>query len=258
MRKTSMSLVLAGLVAVTTAQVGAVELRRAEIGTVVTDGIVQVGDHKYPLPPGEWRLVAKEQHKVLHTGDLSHGADILSGYFINTKGNQFRAGIQIAATEVSTSTRGWEQEPCKRDDVVFKDSFDSGYNFPECLIVNHYLRHLSPTKGWMNDAVQWVETNRIAMPVTTLAALYDKYQNGDFVRVHVWVNPELAGQKPSKNTTSWRRSDWHKDRVNRDPERSAYLEKFIAWAKQMPTAYRSGLDTENKLGQVQDFPGLAK
>jgi hypothetical protein len=258
MNKKTIALVSAALAACMTLAAQATELRMAEVGAVVADGIVQIGKHKYPLPPGEWRLIAKEVHQVLHTSNLTHGADILSGYFINTKDNLFRAGIEIAATESTTMTLGWVPEPCKRDDVVFKDSFESSYRFPECLIVNHYVRHLSPTKTWRNEAVKWIEVNKVTVPVTTLNAMYEKYQAGDFVRAHVWINPELAGQKPSKDETTWRRNDWHKDRVGRDPERSAYLEQFVAWAKQMPAAYRPGLDASDTSGQVPDFPNLAK
>jgi hypothetical protein len=258
MKKIIMLLSMAGLLGVASASTQATVIANAELGTIVEDGIVQVGHHNYPLPPGEWRLIAKGSRKVLHVQNQADDAKVISAYLINIKDKQFRAGIQISATVASSNVGYWVEEPCKRNDVYFKDTLRGNYSFPECLIVNHYVALLRPTDTWMNDAAKWTETNGIVVPQTALAAVYDKYENGDFVQVRFWINPELAGQKPSKIADSWIRNDWHKDRVMKDSEKAAYLKKFVAWAKQVPPIYRNALISSKRPAGLAEFPELIK
>jgi hypothetical protein len=258
MKKIIMSLSMVGLLGVVSVSTQATVIANAELGTVVEDGIVQIGHHNYPLPPGEWRLIAKGSRKVLHVQHQEDDAKVINAYLINTKDKQFRAGIQISATVNSSHIDYWVQEPCKRNDVYFKDTLRGNYGFPECLIVNHYVALLRPTDTWMNDAAKWAETNEIIVPQTALAAVYDKYENGDFVQVRFWINPELAGQKPSKIADSWIRNDWHKDRVMNNSEKVAYLGKFVAWAKQIPPIYRNALTSSQPQAGLTEFPDLVK
>jgi hypothetical protein len=236
--------------------VEAAELQDLPLNAMVTDGFLQIGTHKYPLPPGEWRLIAKTDSTVT-IDTFAPGGRILRGYLLNTKEKQFRAGMLIAASAASSRVGSWTTDPCKRDDVVFKDAFGGNFKFPECLIVNHYVNLLQPTKDWLNEAAQFVEVNQIVLPKTALAAVYDKFFYGDFVQVRFWINPELADQAPSKAST-WTANDWHKDRVARDPAKSLYLDKFTVWAKQVPVAYGAVLEGAQSPTMLSDFPELRR
>ncbi len=251
-------LCMTGLLAMMSVSAKATVIANAALDTLVEDGLIQIGHHNYPLPPGEWGLIAKGSRNVRNVRNQSDGAQVISGYLINTKDKQFRAGIQISATVSSSNIGYWVEEPCKKNDVYFKDTLHGNYGFPECLIVNHYVALLRPSDTWMNDAAKWVEANQIVVPQTALATVYDKYENGDFVQVRFWINPELAGQKPSKIADSWIRNDWHKDRVAKDAEKLAYLGKFVGWAKQVPPIYRSALISSKRPADLTEFPELAK
>ncbi|WP_354362796.1 hypothetical protein [Undibacterium sp. GrIS 1.8] len=233
-----------------------VELNATEVGTIVKDGIVQIGSHQYPIPAGDWVLVAKHKSAVRFTHSFQPGADILTAYLINTNDKQFRASVKIEATVSSTSTHSWTPEPCKRDDLIFKDTLKSSYDYPECLLINHNTNAFASSNTWLNAVPLWLENNQIKTPVTTLLAQYDKYQYGEFVKVRFWINPELAGQTASKSA-SWIKSDWHKDRLEKDTNKQLYMEKFIAWSKQLPSIYKKSLTSDERPLVVPDFPDLA-
>ncbi|MFZ6846182.1 hypothetical protein [Undibacterium sp. RuTC16W] len=234
-----------------------IEIDKTEVGAIVKDGIVQIGSHQYPLPPGEWVLIGKNKSRVTFAYSSQQGADILTAYLINVKDKQFRASVKIEATTSSTATHRWMPEPCKRDDVVFKDTMKSNYDYPECLLINHNTNAFASSNTWLNAVPLWLENNQIKVPVTTLLAQYDKYQTGDFVKVRFWINPELAGQTPSKNA-SWIKSDWHKDRLEKDTDKQIYMDKFIAWTKQLPSIYKKSLTSDDRPLAVPDFPDLAQ
>jgi hypothetical protein len=53
------------------------------------------------------------------------------------------------------SSAGWIDDPCKRDDVLYKNILDKRFKYPDCLMVNHYVGHLKVNNGWFEDAARW-------------------------------------------------------------------------------------------------------
>jgi len=251
----SLLLMMIALLGVTRAY--AFDLALANQGDRVEDGIVQIGAREFALPPGIWILTAKHKRRVSFRTTIDEGADVWTGYFVNLKDKQFRAAIELGASVSSTSTRRWLPEPCKRDDVYFKDSFNSHIDFPECLLIMHSIKMFERSaQPWWQPTSLWFAEQGIKLPTTTLAAMYDKYQFGDCLLVKVWWNPEFAGMPPSKNVTQWSKNDWHKARVESDPARSAYMQQFIAWSQLMSDTYRASLNKKPMIA-LPDFP-LAK
>lgn len=226
------------------------------VNTKITDGVMQIGKHQYPLPPGEWTLIAKSSRNVVNQVEFTRGSEVQSAYLISTKGTQFRAAISIVATTGSSNITDWLLEPCKRTNVIFKESAGS-FKIPDCLLLSHDVALLKPGTTWMNEAALWAEKNSIRMPVTTLTALLDKYVLGEYVVSRVWINPELAGQTPSAKT-AWLENDWHKDRVQSFPEKYAYATKFFEWAKGFRIAYSEALDDGKSARLLAEIPDLAK
>ncbi len=245
-------LLMIALLSVTRAY--ALDLALANKGDRVEDGKVQIGAREFPLPPGVWILTAKHKYRMVSKNSNVEGADVWTGYFVNLKDKQFRAAMELSASVASTSTRRWSHEPCKRNDTVFKDTFNSHIDFPECLLVTHNIKMFEHnSQSWWYPTALWFEEQEIGLPTTTLAAMYDKYQFGDCVIVRFWVNPELFGMLPSKNVTQWPKNDWHKDRLDKDPARSAYMQQFIAWSQFMSEAYRASLNKKPTIA-LPDFP----
>ncbi|MBC3813187.1 hypothetical protein [Undibacterium aquatile] len=232
----------------------AFDLALVNQGDRVEDGKVQIGAREFPLPPGVWILTAKYKHRIHLRGTTNEGADVWTGYFVNLKNKQFRAAMELSASVSSTPTTRWMPEPCKRDDTVFKDSFNSRIDFPECLLITHNIKMFErSSQSWWHPTSIWFEEQEISLPTTTLATMYDKYQFGDCVLVRFWFNPELAGMPPSKNVTQWSKNDWHKNRLEKDPARSEYMQQFIAWSQSIPDAYRASLNKKATIA-LPDFP----
>lgn len=237
----------------------ATDLEGQPLNTVVTDRIVQVGSHRYPLPPGEWTLIAKQIGRT--TGDgVRQGVKTVSGYFVTLQGSTFKSGLAIWSTANSSavaSSGGWTDEPCKRNDVLYKNPFDGNFKYPECLMINHYVGHLKVNNGWLEDAANWLQVNQISVPTTVLGATYNGFAYGDAVAFRVFVNPELANIAPSKDGT-WRGNDWHKDRIRNDPAKQVYLQRFIAWSEQLPKVYRTALRKEASTATLTDLSDVSE
>jgi hypothetical protein len=148
----------------------AVDLEAQSLNTVIADGVVQIGNHRYPLPPGEWTLIAKQVGTT--TGDtVRQGVKTVRGYFVTLQGKTFKSGLLLWGTANSSalaSSAGWIDDPCKRDDVLYKNILDKGFKYPDCLMVNHYVGHLKVNNGWLEDAARWVQTNQVSIPTTVL------------------------------------------------------------------------------------------
>jgi len=217
-------------------EAGATDLVKADLDTPVADGIAQIGNKKYPLPPGEWTLVARTTRSVQVIGGISGGRTV-SAILLYREGGALRAGMVIAATLDPFSALNWTTDgACDRKDLVYKQVLNRSPNLPECIYVNHIVNALRNTGDWANDAALWLERHHVSVPATVLSANYEDYQSSGYVTLRIYINPEVSRQRPSSRP-GWGENDWHKDRVENDPARKEYLDKVIAWTRSLPGAY---------------------
>ena len=193
-------------------------------GAIISGGFVTLGKRQVPIPPGEWKLdmVTEGRTRLLppqSTDDAKTGNALL----IRNQNGEYDVRIRVFGSLASSRGQGWSAEPCKGDDVLYKNSFNSTYTHPECLLINF---HLPDPDNNIRD--------------TRLSATYTKYMWGDFLVVTYYVNPSLRGITTSP-ASSRRNSEWHKDKIHLSKEKSEYLAQFKEWALDAAGVYRQVL-----------------
>jgi hypothetical protein len=192
--------------------------------------VVQVGEAKVTLPPGDWTQVA--QTTRTHAGDL---IPLEQRIFIQTQGNQIAAVAYLTANGKPADTpKGFlPNRACFRDDVFLNDSKDLYPGQFDCLIVNHdtlFWNH-EPQPIWKAAIEAMKAFGGTPHPVLTVELFKASPSREGYASLWIGVNPALSGFKSTANI-AWANSEWNKN--NTTPDRVAFLKKLAAWGE----AYR--------------------
>ena len=206
------------------------------------------GGGQVPLPKGEW---------VVAGWDFYTDKQALGGVLIQTEGRQV-ARLLDFYVPYHTEGRKLGQRLgghrfCERRDVLFfaeiKRRLQSSYGGDtkdNCWGIDHRSMTFSgKAPNHMLALRDYIETNRLVLPVTMLAVAYRRRDGGpNKFSLDYYFNPELEGFAPPQQV-EWRTSDWHRDRAFYDPQKKAYVEKLKkwgdSWEKQVDKGFRGQL-----------------
>lgn len=227
------------LLALMACSVRAQSIETLQKGTVISGGFVTLGTRQIPIPPGEWKLeTVTESRTRLLPPQATDDAKTVNALLIRNRNGEYDVRIRVFGSLASSRGAGWSAEPCKSDDVLYKNSFNSTYSHPECLLIDFLLP--DPDKNFHD---------------TRLSATYSKYIWGDFLVVTYYVNPTLRGITTSP-ASSRRNSEWHKDKIYLSKEKNEYLARFKEWALDAAGVYRQVLlgDAPPVAGKIAPLP----
>lgn len=211
------------------------------------EGLIQPGniDVQVPLPEGSWRLAGWDYY----TNDQE-----LGGVLIQTEGTQVSRMIEFYVPYITLGNPGYLRLPpyrfCGRKDIIYVGTSYTGtsYNFAkgaapqDCWGIDHW-----PTTfyGTLPEHIlqlrDHVEANGLKMPETMITVEYRRgVSKTRYVSLSYYFNPELEGFSPPREV-DWRTSDWHRDRMYRDPKKKAYIEKLKAWGASWKEQVEAGL-----------------
>lgn len=217
----------ATLIVFLTCSANAQSVETLKPGSIISGGYVVVGKRYIPIPPGEWRLdKVTEGRTRLQPPQFTDDAKTVSALLIRDRDGEYDTRIRVFGSLASSRGQGWSNEPCKKDDALYKNTFNSTYSHPECLLIDF---HLPDPNNNISDI--------------RLSATYSKYLWGDFLVVTYFVNPRLRGITTSHSSVR-KNSEWHKDRIHLSKEKSDYLERFKGWALSSADVYRQALSGE--------------
>ena len=256
-RYVSWVVALCGALMAVPAPSSAADLMALPVDSVVSDGVAQMGTHRFPLPPGDWTMVAKTTTPIRDTGSGRGGGIIsqtLRVVLVNVKDKVLRARIAISASLEPVNFSYWSDDGlCKKSDILYVNLLDRSPNLPECLAINHEVRSFGRNGSWTDAVPLWMERQGIATPGTVLVTTYQKYVRSGYVYARITVNPEASGQKPA-TSAEWGASEWHKDRINNDAERKAYVDKLIAWSGSMAPVYAKAFADDQAVPPLAALP----
>ena len=107
----------------------------AEIGAVVENQL-NLSKRAFALPPGKWTVVNSDEFTA--TVGVSNTGRIKQQYLVQMDAeNRFVAAVNIRTTINSATTNGWNDSNCDRKDTVFRDTFNTNFSYPACLLINH-------------------------------------------------------------------------------------------------------------------------
>lgn len=183
------------------------------------EGTVRVARADVPLPPGRWSVTAYDEQRN------NIGATI--GYLTlgNIVGNKFYGYVTID-TNVDMGRSGWtSSDMCSRKDLYFLKS-DADYPMEQaCWGVNHMAMKKTSTYNPMIGKSIGKHLGDInqEIPSVMIYSFYRFANENKFISYSILYNPEIYGISTPR--TEWADSPWHRDVVQSDAQRKAFLEK---------------------------------
>jgi hypothetical protein len=141
---------------------------------------------------------------------------------------------------------------CTRKDIHFSHD-DKKLSFDEhaCWYINHMtLARTGRTPKYMTDALDRAIAGGVKLPLTSIFVRFGVSDGRSFTSMRVHFSPELEGFEPPRNAT-WSANDWHRDRLQLDPKKIAYIEKIKAWGENWFPKVKAGF--QGALGPASVF-----
>lgn len=202
----------------------------ANIGDEVS-GSLTLGKRTFALPPGKWIVVAENVAVTKMEQGQGAGGAIKSQYVAQLDAaNALVSAISFRTTVASTAVSSWSDSTCERKDTLFRDTLDGNFKFPACHLINHVTGffNTAPSNEYDKRIWSWYKDKKVNLPETAIVSAYVKYFAGDFVRISVVNNPDLAGIKPDGKKV-WSESAWHPLLISSSTERSNYIAAVKKW-----------------------------
>lgn len=158
-----------------------------------------------------------------------------------TEGKNFVAAMTVSANLATGSASDWNDEPCKRDDLLFKASLGGKFSNVNCVTLNHITTYIGNPSGRSAELFNLMKEQGVEIPPTVLQLAFTRYaSNLRWLSVTLSINPELAGFDRA-GEAQWGRSPWHSSQAFNDPKKKKFVEDLKIWAlqfaKQMDTAF---------------------
>ena len=225
------------------------------VGSVVQGSFVLV-NKVIPLPEGEFVLLAVQVRDAkFGSGDFARQehrlVDVALGQMVDRR---LRAGVVGTALLAERAGRfEWRDEPCKRDDTLFKLNsvpFMKRNYSQNCLLVNHSINSLSQSaSGVYEKTAAWIKDQGGTTPIPTmLQASITRIELADFLQVHYGFNPDAYGCGGT-TSSSWVTSAWHKSRIGKDAEKARFVEGIIEFGKAMQVRVNEAFEGRRQVAE---------
>jgi hypothetical protein len=203
----------------------AVDVEATQPPAPVTDQQLSIGPRSLQLPPGEWTLLGRTERNMTMSGVDRIGTSY-TAYAMDARDGRMHAGLLLALSRTSVPARSWRQEPCKVTGELHKDTFDSSFKFPECLLVFKRKSHLSQASdGIFAQARQWAEEHAVRRGAV-YEIVYSKYGTSDFGVVRAFVPASTFADDA----------------------------QAVAWARQLPPALSTMLEGRSERATMPALP----
>lgn len=206
----------------------------------MVSGSFNLAGRPVPLPEGEFVLAASAITDArIVQGDISRPRSrIVNVFLAQVEAGKLRNAVWAATVlESRAGPFNWVQEPCRKDDTLFRlnladDTSHGEYAHHNCLIVEHWVRRLAPNApGILKEASAWLAQGNVEVPVPLLiAATVTRTERREFIRATYLFNPQAFGCSAPRSRSS-ADSPWHRNFIERDPQRVRFVESVTAWGK---------------------------
>lgn len=198
----------------------------------------------YPIWNGEgkWRLIEIKRHDS--TG-VAMSIPMGRVTLFQTENKQFVAAMDVIANLAQGTASDWTDEPCKREDLLFKSSLGGAFTNVNCVTINHLANYMRNPGGKIAEAIAEAKSQGVEIPPTVLLITATRYSsNNRWLQVKLVLNPEIDGFE--RASESWGLNPWHKSRYFKDPKKKAFIDNLGVWsvkfAKAMDQAFEKKTD----------------
>jgi len=197
-------------------------------------GSFQVDRVIIPLPEGTWIVAGN------HIWRNNLNTPSLYILLVQMDEGMVRGAIRGRVSEEYNSNGYVASKDCERRDMHFVQKF-ANYIAKEqdCYWLDHWQIPLDKPNKSDLQARKYVESQGARFPAVMLAAGYRFADRGRIMEFNYLFNPELAGFPPAMQTT-WAKSDWHRDSIETDLDRTMYVQTLIDWAAEAYPTVKAG------------------
>lgn len=192
----------------------------------------------YPIWNGEGKWRYLESAKWDTTGVV---VGLGRATVFQTENKQFVATMSVIGNLALAPSRDWTDEPCKRDDYLFKSLSGGPFRNINCVSINHIVGYPGNVTGKDAEAFAFFKEQGIDVPPTVIRVTFTRYT--DSMRryeVRLSINPEIVGFQRDTGTV-WGQNSWHKTQAMNNPDKKKFIDELSAWAsafaKQMDPAF---------------------
>lgn len=162
--------------------------------------------------------------KTVYAGGLDTRLPIGLAGFVDARENVLFANIFMEANLAhSGQAIDWTDEPCKKNDFLWKKSIGGNFQNINCVTISHVTKYMPDYPTVVS--VRFTRYSSMARRLTYV----------------VNINPEQFGVERDSEE-NWEANSWHKSRVQNDPKKVVFLTGLEKWAE----------DVQNKMNDAFD------
>ncbi len=185
------------------------------------------GSTQIPLPPGEWVLAGYDE--PYNNIDIK----MVKAYLARIE-NKVVTGVIKFTLPTDLSDGGWiVPRFCDRENIVFIEklsAYESGDI--DCWGINHSGIGAGKGKSVRSRMFfDYVVAHEIEVPRYMIYVAYYKADSTNYLSLRYYFNPDVEGVEPDP-TAGWGYSEWHRNRINADPKKVAYIERLKLWGRE--------------------------
>lgn len=191
------------------------------IGSVYETEIT-LGSKIIPLPSGKWTVIASGIQKGFFKVFLlkEHAEKKFSYIVINTD------SLELERPRGYNASKYFD-----REDMYYKEvKNNSSGQAQDAWSVNHSMIHFNPNakKPIVKEASKYIRDRNFVISNVMIKVSHrftGKQIKSRYLSISYMYNPEAEGVAPVE-TSEWKYSDWHKMRINKYPQKVAFIEKM--------------------------------
>ncbi len=176
--------------------------------------------------------VDEEMRALFSKVNYSTGVTVPLGrvYLAAQKEKKFFAAIDITGNLAQAASPDWKDEPCKREDFLWKRSVGKAFTSVNCASINHHVNYFVKPTGEFQQMLVWFNDQGIEVPPTVIRVAFTRYAPDTRRLVYlVDINPEHYGIARDA-TGVWGANGWHKNSISRDQKKVDFVENLKKWA----------------------------
>jgi hypothetical protein len=176
--------------------------------------------------------VDEEMRALFSKVNYSTGVTVPLGrvYLASQKEKKFAVAIDITGNLSQAPSSDWKDEPCKREDFLWKRSLGKDFRSVNCVSINHHVNYFVKPTGEFQQMLVWFNDQGIDVPPTVIRVAFTRYAPDTRRLVYlVDINPEHYGIARDA-TGVWGANGWHKNSISRDQKKVDFIENLKKWA----------------------------
>jgi len=208
----------------------------------------------YPILPigGTWHYQLSKSYET-HKGGVIFGRLAV----IDIRDKKMFAGLDMTGNLNNPRLSDWIDEPCKREDFLWKRNIGGKFKNINCASINHWVDFTKNVTGDFQQLLVYQKDIGTEIPPTIVKVTFTRYgENGKWLSYDVAINPESFGVARDE-TSPWGSNSWHKAFIERDAKKVQFLNNLIKWTEavqdRMENAYSKKSDAFVGLKSLESF-----